>query len=170
MKLDGRVITADQIRGVLAATTPSSFQPKYGVLHNTDSPDIALYHKWMTAGKPTPEQWGRNLASYYSGLGWNSMPHAFVLPDGRVLLGSPFNVQGTHSPSWNRISIGIEMVGNFDREAFAGTPTEKTAIALFGELCRHFDWEPDHYIRGVRGVHLHREDVATTHKNCLHLS
>lgn len=167
MKLDGRVVDVSEIPDILAGLQFSaSFHPKFAVLHNTDTPDIALYEKWVAAGKPTPEQWGRNLASYYAGLGWNSMPHGFVLPDGRILLGAPFNVQGTHTPSWNRFSIGIEMVGNFDRETFAGTPTEKTAVALFGELNKFFEWEPDHYVRGVQGIHFHKEDIATTHKNC----
>ena len=167
MILDGRIITVDQIASHLAGLTPnSSFQPKFPTLHNSSVPDIALYNSWMARGNPTPEQWLRNLASYYSGLGWNSMPHAFVLPDGRIGLGAPFNVKGTHSPSWNSISIGVECVGEFEHEIWAGTKTELAAVALFGELCKHYGWQPDIYARGVRGIHLHREDPATTHKSC----
>lgn len=166
MKLDGRVISVSQLRDHLLTLPFGGFQPKFPVLHNTDTPDIALFNSWMATHKLTPEQWGRNLGAYYAGMGWNSMPHGFVLPDGRILLGAPFNVQGTHTPSWNRISIGLEMVGNFDREQFAGTPTETSAVAVFGELCLRLGWKPDDYVKGVRGVHLHREDSATTHKNC----
>lgn len=167
MQLDGRVITIDQIPEVLGAVPlNATFRPKFPVLHNTSSPDIALYQSWMKRGNPTPEQWLRNLASYYSGLGWNSMPHAFVLPDGRIGLGAPFSMKGTHSPSWNSISIGVETVGEFEHEIWAGMPTERAAVALFGELCRHFGWQPDLYARGVRGIHFHREDPATTHRTC----
>ena len=167
MKLDGRIITIEQIRGILAATEFSgSFQPKFIEIHNTSVPDIALFRKWQVAGKPTPEQWLRNLASYYAGLGWNSMPHAFVLPDGLIGLGAPFNVAGTHSPSWNRIAIGIETVGEFERETFEGTETQKALVALTGELHKRLDLEPDHYIKGVRGIHFHKEDLASTHRTC----
>lgn len=166
MQLDGRIITQTQISAVLAATPSSSFRPKFPVLHNTSEPDIKLYNSWMARGNPTPEQWLKNLAAYYRGLGWNSMPHAFILPDGRIGLGAPFSVQGTHSPSWNSRSIGIEMVGEFERETFVGTPTETAAIALFGELCKHYGWEPNIYVRGVSGIHFHKEDPGTTHKTC----
>lgn len=166
MNLDGRVITQAQIAAVLAVTPTGSFRPKFPVLHNTSQPDIKLYNSWMARGNPSPEQWLKNLAAYYRGLGWASMPHAFILPDGRIGLGAPFSVQGTHSPSWNNRSIGIEMVGEFERETFDGTPTEAAAIVLFGELCKHFGWDPNVYVRGVSGIHFHKEDPSTTHKTC----
>lgn len=167
MKLDGRVIAISEIRGVLAATQFNGpFQPKFIEIHNTSVPDIALFNKWLAAGHPTFEQWLKNLGAYYAGLGWNSMPHAFVGPDGRIGLGAPFNVQGTHSPSWNRIAIGIETVGEFERETFAGTETEKALVALVGELHKRLGLEPDHYIKGVRGIHFHKEDLASTHRTC----
>lgn len=167
MNLDGRVITIEQIPSVLGATPlNSSFKPKFPVLHNTSAPDQALFATWVKRGSPTPEQWLRNLASYYAGKGWQSMPHAFIMPDGRIGLGAPFSVKGTHSPSWNSFSIGVEMVGEFERETFAGTPTERAAIALFGELCKHYGWQPDLYARGVRGIHFHKEDPGTTHRTC----
>lgn len=165
MQLDGRVMTiaqmSDHVRGLVMP-----WKPKFCVLHNTDTPDIALYQKWMARGNPSPEQWLKNLAAYYSGLGWHSMPHCFVLPDGRIGMGAPFTIKGTHTPSWNSVSIGVEMVGNFDREGFAGTPTENATVALFGELHNRLDLIPDNFVLGVRGIHFHKEDRATTHKNC----
>lgn len=167
MQLDGRIITIEQIRPILAATKfNGGFQPKFPVFHNTSEPDIALYQSWMKRGSPTPEQWLKNLAGYYSGLGWNSMPHAFVLPDGRIGLGAPFNVKGTHSPSWNAVSIGVEHVGEFERETFVGTMLEKASVALFAEMCLRFNWSPADYVRGVKGIHFHKEDPNTTHRTC----
>lgn len=167
MNLDGRILTIDQLHDHLAAMEwTGTFRPKFPVLHNTSVPDIATYHKWIAAGRPTMEQWLKNLASYYAGLGWNSMPHAFILPDGRIGLGAPFNVRGTHTPSWNSISIGVETLGEFERDIWAGTQTEKAAVALFGELCKRLNWMPDQYARGVRGIHFHKEDPGTTHRTC----
>ena len=160
-------ITIDQIGPHLAAMKfDGSFHPRFPVLHNTSVPDMATYRKWIAAGRPTMAQWLQNLAAYYKSLGWNSMPHAFVLPDGTIGLGAPFNVRGTHTPSWNSVSIGVETLGEFERDIWAGTPTEKATIALFGELCKRLGWHPDQYVRGVRGIHFHKEDPNTTHKTC----
>lgn len=167
MNLDGRIIRIDEIHPLLTSMQwNGSFQPKFPVLHNTSVPDQHTYEGWIRAGKPTMEQWLHNLASYYAGMGWNSMPHAFVLPDGTIGLGAPFNVKGTHTPSWNSFSIGIETLGEFERETWAGTALEKAAIALFGELCLRLNWMPDQYARGVRGIHFHKEDPGTTHRTC----
>lgn len=167
MKLDGRILQPSELRGHLASLQwAPGFRPKFPVLHNTSVPDGLTYKGWIAAGKPTMEQWLRNLASYYDGLGWASMPHAFVLPDGRIGLGAPFNVRGTHSPSWNSVSIGVETVGDFDRERWAGSAIEMASVALFGELCRRLSWTPDMYARGVRGIHFHKEDPTTDHKGC----
>lgn len=167
MNFDGRILTMQQLHEhVQGLQFSGSFQPKFPVLHNTSVPDLKTYQGWIASGRPTMEQWLRNLASYYAGLGWNSMPHAFVLPDGRVGLGAPFNVKGTHSPSWNSVSIGVETLGEFERDIWAGTPTEQAAVALFGELCLKLNWQPDVYARGVRGIHFHKEDPHTTHRTC----
>lgn len=167
MNFDGRILTIAQLHDHIRDLQFSgSFQPKFPVLHNTSVPDVKTWKGWIAAGKPTMEQWIRNLASYYAGLGWNSMPHAFVLPDGRIGLGAPFNVRGTHTPSWNSISIGIETLGEFESDVWANTPTEQAAVAVFGELCNKLDWQPDGYLRGVRGIHFHKEDPNTTHKTC----
>lgn len=167
MILDGRILTIDQIGPHLQGMEfNGSFQPKFPVEHNSSVPDVPTWQKWVAAGKPTMEQWLKNLAAYYAGLGWNSMPHAFVLPDGRVGLGAPFNIKGTHTPSWNSISIGVEHLAEFDRDAFAGTLLEKASVALTGELCKRLNWMPDNFVLGVRGTHLHKEDRATTHRDC----
>jgi len=167
MKLDGRIITIPQIRGVLAATKfDGSFRPKFIEVHNTSVPDIKTFNRWKEVGKPTFEQWMKNLASYYAGLGWNSMPHAFVGPDGRIGLGAPFDIRGTHSPSWNGVAIGIETVGEFEREPFAGTLSETALVALVGELHLRLDLAPDQYLKGVRGIHFHKEDTASSHRTC----
>lgn len=166
MILDGRILKVGELRDHLATLQWNGFAPKFPVLHNTSIPDELTYKGWVAAGKPSMPQWLHNLASYYAGMGWNSMPHAFVLPDGTIGLGAPFNIRGTHSPSWNSISIGVETLGEFEREPWANTLTEMAAVALFGELCNRLNWRPDLYARGVSGVHFHREDPNTTHRTC----
>lgn len=67
---------------------------------------------------PTLAQWkGRasmdGLKRYYQGLRWHGGPHLFVAPDG-IWQGTPMNTPGVHAGACNSVSIGIEMVGNYD--------------------------------------------------------
>lgn len=166
MKLDGRVMTIPQLEEHVASLAfAGPFQPKFICVHNTDVPSVATFNGWIKRGSPTPEQWGRNLAAYYVGEGFPSMPHAFTMPDGRVLLGAPFNIKGTHTPSWNGIAIGIENVGNFDNESWGG-PESAALVGLLAALHNRLKLDPANYVRGVRGLHFHKEDSRTTHKNC----
>src|SRR5712692_11270909 len=48
-------------------------------------------------------------------------PHLFVADD-LIWVFTPLTVSGVHSPSWNSITWGVEMVGNFDTEDFQDGP------------------------------------------------
>lgn len=139
---------------------------KFVVVHNTSSPDLALYKQWEGRSGWTAEQWLRNLASYYSGLGWASGPHLFIPPTPDTILAlSPLTARGTHTPSWNNISIGVETVGEFETEAFGGD-TEKNLVAALAMLHKKFKLDPIDFRLGISGIHFHKEDRATTHKTC----
>lgn len=146
----------------------TGWRPQFVVVHNTSAPTLANYADWRTHperhGNWTPEQWLKNLAGYYSGLGWGSGPHAFVCPDG-VGLFTPFTQRGTHSPAWNAITWGIETVGEFETEPFAD-PSRANLVAVLGILHARIGLNPADYKFGVRGIHFHKEDPITTHKTC----
>jgi peptidoglycan hydrolase-like protein with peptidoglycan-binding domain len=74
-------------------------------------------------------------------------------------------VHGTHTPSWNSFSIGVETVGEFEREAF-GDPTRDNLTAALAALHEKLGLRPDGFQLGVRGLHFHKEDVHTTHRTC----
>lgn len=142
--------------------------PLFTVVHNSSVPDLALYAEWLAHperhGHWTHEQWLRNLGAYYSSMGWHAGPHAFVCPDGVGLL-TPLTQPGTHSPSWNSKTWGIETVGEFDRESFGG-PVRNNLIQVLAVLHRKSHLDPAAYVFGKRGLHLHKEDPVTTHKSC----
>ncbi len=142
---------------------------KFVVVHNTSAPDIKLYTQdWMKRppSKWTPEIWLRNLVSYYSGMGWSGGPHLFIPPqEDTILVLNSLLVPGVHSPSWNRFSIGVETVGEFEREAF-GDPTRHNLVAALAMLHEKLGLRPDGYSLGSSGLHFHKEDHATTHKTC----
>lgn len=165
----GKFVDIDGFRAHVDALVFTGWQPAFVVVHNTSEPDLATYADWRAHperhGNWTPEQWGRNLASYYAGMGWSGGPHAFVCPDG-ILLFTPFTTPGTHSPAWNSRTWGIETVGEFERETFEGSPSQTNLIAVLGILHARLGLNPADYQFGVRGIHFHKEDPVTTHKSC----
>jgi len=137
---------------------------QFPVVHNTSSPTQALYKSWHDRKDWTIEQWGRNLASYYAGMGWQGCPHLFVAYD-KILVLNPLDKRGTHTPSWNYISWGIETVAEFESEAFDGG-VKDNLIAAVAILCAKATFNPADFVLGRSGIHFHKEDAGTTHKNC----
>lgn len=102
---------------------------------------LVLHHTW----KPTVEEW-RGLGSmegmqtYYKGLGWSAGPHLYSAPDG-IWLATPLKDVGIHANTGNGsiqnkwYSIGIEMVGNYDKVQPSGAVWEQT-VAILGSLLR----------------------------------
>ena len=140
---------------------------KFIVVHNTSEPDVALYQKWVQRGNPTPDQWLKNLTSFYAGKGWSGGPHLFIPPTpDTILVMNDLRRPGVHTPSWNRFSIGVETVGEFEREQFAGTPTEDNLVFALARLHEKLGINPLPYSLGESGLHFHKEDKATTHRTC----
>jgi hypothetical protein len=68
-------------------------------------------------------------------------------------------VSGTHSPSWNKSAFGLEMLGNYESEAFdsgRGLKVRKNAVAAMATLSAVLGIDPN-------TMRLHREDPETTH-------
>lgn len=169
MNIVGRKFTHAEFQAYLDGLKITPWA-KFVVVHNTSVPDIALYNTWeKREGKYknwSPEQWLKNLASFYSGQGWSSGPHLFIPPTpDTILVLSPLTARGTHSPSWNGFSLGVETVGEFERESFAD-PTRANLVAALTMLHKKFDLDPVNYKKGVSGLHFHKEDPGTTHKTC----
>ena len=137
---------------------------KFPVVHNTSAPTQAQYKGWHSRPGWTPEQWGRNLVSYYSGLGWNGCPHLFVGYD-KILVLNALNVHGTHAPSWNKISWGIETAAEFENEPF-DDGVKTNLIAAVAILCNKAGFNPADFHLGKSGIHFHKEDKGTTHQSC----
>jgi hypothetical protein len=148
--------TIEAFRSYLNSLNFSGWKPSGMTLHNTASPNL---QQWWHSGTP-PAQRMKNLKSYYQGLGWSAGPHAFV--DGvSIWVMTDFNVKGVHSPSWNGTRLGIEMVGDYDKESDEsgeGLRVMNLTVALFGECMNFFGWEPTN-----ERIKLHKEDPRTTH-------
>lgn len=130
-----------------------AWRPSFIVLHNTAIPTLAQCPNGLTM------QHIHNLESFYRDTqGWKAGPHLFV-DDLQIWVFTPLTVSGTHSPSWNKLALGLEMLGDYSKEAFdsgRGLAVRKNAIAAMATLCA---------ILGLRAdsMKLHREDPLTTH-------
>jgi len=165
MDVIGKSFTADKFEQYVDSLTFGAWRPRFVVVHNTSVPDRETWDGWQTRNPPMPdEKWGRNLAEYYSGLGWSGCPHLFVTPAG-ILAMNPLTRAGTHSPSWNSISWGVETVGEFESDPFTGS-IKDNLIAALAILHAAAGLQLLPYARGVRGLHFHKEDPATTHRLC----
>jgi hypothetical protein len=97
----------------------------------TKRPDkIVIHHTW----RPTKESWAgertiQGLKNYYEGKGWPAGPHLFIAEDG-IWLFSPMNKNGIHAGTLNPLSIGIEVVGDYDNEKWSGNTKKNTLGAI----------------------------------------
>lgn len=165
MNIVGKGFTIPQFRHYVEGLQFTGWTPNFVVVHNTSAPDLKLYSQWQQRKDWTGEQWMRNLAAYYSGMGWKAGPHLFVAPDFIWVL-TPLTQRGTHSPTWNSFTWGVETVGEFEREKFEGSPTQANLVGALAILHERVGLNPADYKRGVRGLHFHKEDPKTTHKTC----
>ena len=168
MIIVGKFVDLPGFAAHVAGLQFTGWKPSFVVVHNTSEPTLANYADWRAHpenhGHWTPEQWLQNLKGFYTSKGWLAGPHAFVTPDG-VGLFTPFTEHGTHSPSWNSRTWGIETVGEFETEPFAD-PIRDNLIAVLGILHARIGLIPEDYKFGVRGIHFHKEDPLTDHKTC----
>ncbi len=146
----GKGFTIPQFEQYLSALKFTTWRPRFVVVHNTAAP---TREQWMH-GKTPPHQRILNLENYFKNeRKWSAGPHLFVAPD-LIWVFTPLTVPGVHSPSWNGISWGVEVVGDFDREDFE--PSKRNTVAALALM---------HSTRGLdpNTLRFHKEDPKTTH-------
>lgn len=130
----------------------TAWRPKFIVIHNTEIPTLV---QWKATGGNLYIQ---NLVHYYRDIkGWSGGPHLFV--DDRLIWPfTPLTVPGVHSPTWNPISWGIEVVGDYAKEPMDPQTLQNVASAA-ATLCDKLGMDPT-------TMRFHKEDPGTTHKGC----
>jgi hypothetical protein len=130
-----------------------AWRPSFIVLHNTGVPSLAQRPNGLT------KKHIQGLEAFYRDeQKWSAGPHLFV-DDKQIWVFTPLTVSGVHSPSWNQVSFGVEMLGDYEKEAFGsgrGLNVRKNAVAALATLSA---------VLGFDGqtLRLHREDPLTTH-------
>lgn len=144
-----KIKTADYLAD---SVSKMKWTPKFVTLHNTAVPKISDRPSGFN------EQSMKNLLGYYAGMGWSGGPHFFVDQTG-VWAFNPITKSGVHSPSWNKTAIGVEMLGDYNAEAFNsgdGLKIQNNTMQLLADLCVHFGFDPS-------TIKLHKEDPKTDH-------
>ena len=128
----GQGFTAADFNSYLTTLTFTNWRPQFVVLHNTFSPTLAQWHK--ASGQARMQ----GLQSYYRDtMLWSAGPHLFVADD-LIWVFTPLTTSGIHAPSWNAISWGVEMVGDYQVETFSPA-VKRNAVSALATL--HAPWE-----------------------------
>ena len=131
-----------------------TWRPSFIVLHNTAIPSLAQRPNGFT------EQHIRNLEGFYRDTQkWSAGPHLFV-DDRQIWVFTSLTMSGVHSPSWNKVALGIEMLGDYETEPFShgrGLAVRNNAVSAMATISAVLGLDP-------QTMRLHKEDVGTRHK------
>jgi hypothetical protein len=131
----------------------TAWRPSFIILHNTAVPSLAQRPNGFSM------QNMRALEQFYRDQqGWKAGPHLFI-DDKQIWVFTPLTVSGTHSPSFNKTALGIEMLGNYEKESFdsgRGLRVRQNTVAAIATLSAILGLDP-------YTMKLHREDPLTTH-------
>ncbi|MCW3102790.1 MAG: N-acetylmuramoyl-L-alanine amidase family 2 [Bacteroidetes bacterium] len=149
----GLSFTPDEFDNYCHSLQWNAWRPSFIALHNTGSPSLADRPNGLTP------QHIQNLVGYYRDQQkWSAGPHLFI-DDHKIWVFTPLTMSGVHSPSWNKLAIGIEMLGNYETESFnsgRGLQVRKNAVSAMASVSAILGLDPS-------TIRLHKEDPKTTH-------
>jgi hypothetical protein len=137
------------------------WRPSFIVIHNTGSPNL---DDWRSIPGETRM---RNLANFYATVqGLSGGPH-LIVDDKGIWVFNPLDKPGVHSPSWNHVSIGVEMVGDYTREKVDPAVLNNTvrAVAILDAAFKiqantlKFHSDDPKTTHVCPGPNLHKEDL-----------
>jgi hypothetical protein len=148
----GKSFTAQAFDDYMASLTLVSWRPQFVVLHNTADPTFAHWHDVPGDSRM------RGLQDYYRDQQhWSAGPHLFVADDA-IWVFTALTTSGVHSPSWNEVSWGVEVVGDYSVETLSDA-VKQNAVSALATLHSAGNIDPT-------TLRLHKEDPLTTHKGC----
>lgn len=131
----------------------TAWRPSFIVLHNTAIPSLAQRPNGLSL------QNIKDLEVFYRDKQkWSAGPHLFI-DDKKIWVFTPLTLSGVHSPSWNKLALGIEMLGDYSKESFSagrGLKVRNNAVAAISTLSAVLGLVP-------QDMKIHREDPLTTH-------
>ena len=160
-----RPFLQDEFRQYVETLSWLRWRPSKIVWHNTAAPSLAQWIKSANDDRSRGLVPGttriNNLENYFRYQNkWSGCPHLFI-PNDFIWEMNPLTAQGTHSPSFNTTAIGIEMVGDFEREdddVGDGLAVKRNTVFATAVLCSALGLEPSESV-----IYLHKQDPRTTH-------
>ncbi len=148
----GTSFTPDNFDKYVKTVKFNAWRPSFVVVHNTQDPKLSSWHSVDGARRMV------GFTSYYRDhQKWSGGPHLFVADD-LIWVFTPLNMPGVHTPSWNSISWGVELVGDYDHEPF-GDKLRDNAVRALAALHGGIGLDP-------ATLRLHKEDPRTKHTFC----
>jgi hypothetical protein len=131
--------------------TLKGWKPSLIVLHNTGVPNL------QTLPEGFEESTIVGFVKFFTEVQhWNGAPHLFI-DDNKIWVINPLTRSGIHSPSWNKTSIGISMLGDYNTESIEtgrGKIVQDNTVAAIAMLEKKFKISPD-------SLKFHSEDRLT---------
>ncbi|RYG18752.1 N-acetylmuramoyl-L-alanine amidase [bacterium] len=152
----GKRFTPSAFADYAAHVPLGDWKPNLVVLHNTAIPSLKQRPNGFSEANI------EDLRHYYGEVqNWKGGPHLFVDHVG-IWVFNPLDRRGTHSPSWNARSWGVEMLGDFAVEPFDtgnGLRVQNHAVSALAALFRRLE------IAQITNANfkLHKEDPKTDH-------
>jgi hypothetical protein len=145
-------MTAQEFDAYVSNFAMGAWRPNFVVVHNTGVPTFAQWHRVSGPARM------KGLERYYrDDQHWSAGPHLFVADD-LIWPFTPLYTPGVHAPSWNAVSWGVELVGDFNTEQVPSALLHNAVVAL-AALHRKGRLDP-------LTIRFHKEDPLTTHKVC----
>lgn len=154
MNIIGKDYGIEQFARYLAELKFGAWVPELIVVHHCGAPSLAQRPQGFIP------QHMQNLKSFYEGKGWSAGPHLFI-DDHAAWLFSPMTARGVHAVSFNRNSIGIEMLGDYDSE----DPTTGRGLAVVRLTAKVVKLLMRKLGKDTSCIRFHRDDPKTT-KSC----
>jgi hypothetical protein len=158
-------LTPKEFEAYVAGLHWRAWKPKFITLHNTAEPSLK---QWAHgSGQIYEHQRIVNLNHYYKTLGWHSGPHLFISP-ALIWVACDLTADGVSVSCWNRVTLGVEMVGDYSVEDFTsgdGAHVRDNTVAALAILHKALGLKPSPYKTGVEGLHPHR-DCVKDHHDC----
>jgi hypothetical protein len=149
----------------------TSWKPKFITLHNTGEPSLK---QWMQGnhGKPVDDAYElqrmRNLIHYYKDqMKWHSGPHLIISPR-KIWTLCDLTQDGVSVRCWNKVTLALEMVGDYSHEAFDsgdGAKVRDLTVSALASLHKVLKLTPLPYLTGSFGLHPHT-DCVQDRKTC----
>ena len=149
----GLSFTADAFDSYCHSLSWTAWRPSFIVLHNTAEPSLKDRPNGFTKASMD------GFVKYYRDeQHWSAGPHLFI-DDRQIWVFTPLTLSGVHSPSWNKLALGVEMLGDYASEPFnsgRGVAVRDNAVAALATLSAVLGLDP-------ATIRLHKEDPLTTH-------